>query len=507
MKRLQAIKLFFVRIGAFFVRGVRKRDCLSGKCGSLAVPILLFAVIHGFWYSRGIQFDISPLRDFFHFIDPPLYRTQLFESLFYLHCQPPLFNLFVGIVLQLFSDTAAPYAFQGLFLAMGLGIYLGLLAIQKRLGIRPGLALGVATVFLVFPSFVLYEHWLFYTFPLAFLLVLSAITLDRFLVKRTSLNAGLFFSVLALLCGIRSLFHLVYLLTAVAALGFALKNYRREIFRGALLPVVFVFLLYFKNYVLFDRFTTSTWFGLNLWKTTGFHLSQEQRQDLVAQGRLSSFALIHPFLPPDRYPSEFHKPKGYEEIPVLSDPVKSTGMPNFNHVAYIAICDSYLRDSLYVMVHYPEAYGLGLKRSWLIYFTSSADYVFVGPNRGKIERITDVLDTLFCGRVPGIRVDTGRDQYRPFYLFLLVGNPSIWLICLILSWRLKSGLPENGRLIVLYLCFTILFVALAGNSLNAGENNRFRFMTVPLMAILYGWLLEHLVQAVKVGGWFSRCSV
>ncbi len=506
MKQMRAIGSLFDRIGGFFIQGVRGQGCLFGKRSFFAVPILLFALVHGFWYSQGIRFDVAPLRDFFHFIDPLLYRTRLLESLFYLHCQPPLFNLFVGIVLQLFSDTAAPYVFQGLFLAMGLGIYLGLLAIQKRIGVRPGVALAVATVVLVFPSFVLYEHWLFYTFPLTFLLVLSAIALDRFLVKRTSLNAGLFFSVLALLCGIRSLFHLVYLLAAVTALGFALKNHRKEILRGAMLPVLFVFLLYFKNYVLFDHFTTSTWFGLNLWKTTGFQLSPDRRQDLVAQGHLSSCALIHPFRPLRRYPPEYHKPTGYEGIPVLSDPVKSTGMPNFNHVAYIAICDSYLRDSLFVLAHHPEVYGRGLKRSWSIYFTSSADYVFVGWNRKKIERITDILDTLFCGRAPGVRVDTGRGQQRPLYLFLLFGHPSIWLISLILSLRLKNEHSENTRLIVLYLCFTILFVALVGNGLNAGENNRFRFTTVPLMVILCGWLLERFVQAVKVGGWFSQGS-
>lgn len=39
---------------------------------------------------------------------------------------------------------------------------------------------------------------------------------------------------------------------------------------------------------------------------------------------------------------------------------------------------------------------------------------------------------------------------------------------------------------------TVGWVALVGNSLDVGENNRFRFATDPLSLSLFGLLVEHL---------------
>ena len=35
------------------------------------------------------------------YLDPLLLKSDLLKSLFYLHSQPPIFNLFLGIVLKL----------------------------------------------------------------------------------------------------------------------------------------------------------------------------------------------------------------------------------------------------------------------------------------------------------------------------------------------------------------------------------------------------------------------
>ncbi len=40
-------------------------------------------------------------------LDTDLLRNDLLTSLFYLHTQPPLFNLFAGMIIKVFSDYAA----------------------------------------------------------------------------------------------------------------------------------------------------------------------------------------------------------------------------------------------------------------------------------------------------------------------------------------------------------------------------------------------------------------
>src|SRR6266542_1493548 len=65
----------------------------------LAAIAVLFAASRLLCYAAGMRFDLDPLRHFWQFLDPLLLRTRLAERLFYLHSQPSLFNLFLGLVL------------------------------------------------------------------------------------------------------------------------------------------------------------------------------------------------------------------------------------------------------------------------------------------------------------------------------------------------------------------------------------------------------------------------
>jgi hypothetical protein len=66
-----------------------------------------------------------------------------------------------------------------------------------------------------------------------------------------------------------------------------------------------------------------------------------------------------------------------------------------------------------------------------------------------------------------------------------------------LQRRAAGGLGAGGRaldrpqrVVLGFLCFNIAYVALVGNLLELGENNRFRFETDPLSLCLLGLLLE-----------------
>ena len=135
-----------------------------------------FAAVHLFYYALGIRFDDTSLAWYWQYLDPQLLKDKLLESVFYMHSQPPLFNLFLGAVLKI-SGGDGRYIFQGVYLAAGLTLYLSLFWLQLKLGVSRSVAFAVSTAFLLSPSFVLYEHWLFYTFPVAALLTLSAFLL------------------------------------------------------------------------------------------------------------------------------------------------------------------------------------------------------------------------------------------------------------------------------------------------------------------------------------------
>jgi len=67
--------------------------------------LALFVVSRIVYYLLGVRFDARPILNFFQFIDPELLKHRLLESLYYLHVQPPGFNLYTGIVLKLFPDA------------------------------------------------------------------------------------------------------------------------------------------------------------------------------------------------------------------------------------------------------------------------------------------------------------------------------------------------------------------------------------------------------------------
>src|SRR5437868_15126712 len=71
------------------------------------------------YYLLGVRFDMTPLGKFDQILDPVLLRTNLLQSLWYLHSQPPAFNLGLGIVLKLFPGYEG-IAFHASWILMGL---------------------------------------------------------------------------------------------------------------------------------------------------------------------------------------------------------------------------------------------------------------------------------------------------------------------------------------------------------------------------------------------------
>ena len=477
----------------------------TSRRGMLVYLGALFAVIQGGYLLLGVRFDCTPLTYAYQIMDVELLRTRLLESSFYLHSQPPGFNLFLGAVLKLFPQ-AYTTAFWVIYLSCGLVLYGAVFLLQRQLGVSRPIAFVLSTLFIASPSFVLWEHHLFYTFPLMVLLTVSALLFHKSLDSDKVWWLLGFFFALVLLCVMRSLFQLMFYFGA-AALLVAFSRNRKRVAVVALVMLVPILSLYVKNWVVFDMFGTSSWMGEGAWMNIGRNISTEDRQKLVREGKLSELALIRWYSPVEDHPAGYTGVVKHADIPVLSETRKSTGGVNYNHEAYIRISDQRMRDFLAAGRYCPKAVMGGVAAGCFVSLTSTSDYgLFTEGDLDAVAPIRHFYDFALYGKIP---LDLSKVQGFPksnhpryVYMFLLVGLPLLLVFALrraIAGFRHNAGLPRIQRATILYLCLTILYVAVVANTLGGGENNRYRFKTDPMYLALLGMFLQF-----RLIPWFKR---
>lgn len=457
----------------------------------LLLLVGVFFAVHLLHLTAGVAFDASTLDWYWQYIDTELLKTRLLESLFYLHSQPPLYNLFLGLVLKIGGEFSTPL-FLCLHLLMGFVLYLILFKLLRLFTLSRALSFTLATLFLIQPAFILYEMMLFYTLPQTLALTLAALFLIRFWRRSDLLSSiGLFLCLLAL-CGTWGVYHLAYLLLITVCLIYLNRMQWRTILLGAALPLVILTAIYVKNSLLFGKFTASTWLGMNVWYLPAKNLSKETIEQMIQAGEVSELSRIGPFAPLSSYPAPWRETTGSKEIPILSEERRSNGNLSFHHLAYVNISDQFLRDTFAMIRAYPTSYLKGSLGAWFIYCRSASDFHGVEQNRVRISAFNALFDHIVFLKTPEI-LPLGGKRY-PVYLSLLIGLPLLMVYAVRLLFVQspdKRALSEDLRVALMFLCFHILFVAFAGNALQYGENNRFRFTTDPFFLVIVGLFLKN----------------
>jgi hypothetical protein len=450
-----------------------------------AVLFLAFFVSRAFYDRLGFTFQTDAINDYWQMIDPLLLKTDLWRSLFYLHSQPPMLNLFTGLVLQFFPSAYQSVFHVAYFLA-GLVLAWSVYRLGLAVELPASLSLTASILFTISPPVVLYEHWLFYTYPVAAALALSAFALYRFH-HTQKFGWGLsFFSLLAFIALSWSLFHLIWLLVIFAALFFINPN-RKIVFLAALIPLALVVGWYAKNYILFGEFTASTWAGMNLSHPTTMSLPEQERLRMVKTGELSPFAQYPSFSGPQVYlPLLPDTPT--TGLPILDAVKKSNGRSNFHNLVYVETGKYYRQDALRVILARPALYLRSIAQSFYIFFHSASDYDFLDYNRQRISAFETIWTRLFFGQWQ--MNETLEER---------LGNLSLrntgWLILLTFIaalygsirylWRQRKALDDSKNLLILFMGFNLLYLALAGNLFDLGENNRFRFVVDSFILLLF----------------------
>lgn len=470
-------------------------EALSG----LLVALSYAATRAIFVGALDVEFDATGLEYFWQFVDSEELRTNLIESVFYQHTQPPLYNLYLGAGLHT-DDPTAFFRWTGY--GFGLALHLAVFGSLRRLGARRWLAAAVSIAVALSPASILYETWLFYTYPVASLLAVAAYWLHRGISRGGGGSAWTAFVLLAAVVLTRSLFHLAWLAWA-AGLVLWLAPRRRAWVVPILVALCIAGSLYLKNYVVFDRFVASTWLGPSLSKMTTQEASDRMKQAWAARG-MGTPLLRHNvgFQALDYYPSEYRRwPGGLPRVAVLSETTRASGNPNMNHAAYLRIGDDLLADALLVMRESPKTYWESVGRAWMIYFLPTHDYSFLAHRRRALRPVERVYE--FAVGSPEFTWSWGEPlpslELRAC-LGWMVGLPLLLAGCVWAAIR-RRGAP---RVVLLFCVGTVIWVALVGNFLEVGENNRFRFLTAPLVAILCGFVLEHGLRWV-LRSWTTLC--
>lgn len=426
--------------------------------------------------AGGVRFDLSPLPHYWQVLDPQLLATDLFRSVWFLHSQPPLWNLFLGAVLHL-PERLVPAVFQGTFLALGLGLGVAFLALLARLRVARPWRFVVAAFVLVQPATILAESLLFYTLPVLAALVGSALFLHRFLEARRGRDAAIACCAAAVPVLTHSLFHLIWLslIVAVAALG--APGSRRTVVRAAVLPCLLATLWYARSQALFGTFSASSWLGMSLARTMTLPLEPAERQAYAARPREAILA-IPPFSPLSAYPEivAATPPRG---AAVLDRPQKSNGGNNYHHAAYLEISRRYLSAARAAIERRPGRYLHSVGLSTALFFRSAADSHWFGANAVTLTPVSRLWDRYLYGQLESFRGDV-KPATMAWGLVLLYG------IAVVRGARLAFKATTGGRLdaggwVLLYLFATVVYVTVAGNAFEIGENHRFRLYLEPFL--------------------------
>ena len=455
-----------------------------------ALVLFGYALSRFFYASLGLRLDDSSLAYFWQFQDPVQLRDHLFEALYYQHTQPPLYNLYLAIGLRAPSPEAF---FHTTAVGFGLLLHLGLFALMRRLGVRAWLAVLGALLFAWSPASILCELWVFYTYPVAALVVASAVLLHRAVSRERAAAIAFAFFVLAIVVLTRSLFHLVWLAgVALLVLAFVRKRWRAV---GAIaLPFLLATSLYAKNYFVFGRFEASTWLGFSVSRLITTRAPRPLLAEMARNHEISPLAFSLPWWPLERYPREFRElPPDMPRVPVLTESRRANGNPSFNHGAFVHIARTFLDDAKAVHARDPSIWQDSARRAWQIHFLPIHDYTFfhrarrdAGPPMRAVER--------FYERLAGsgfVDWDWGEEfppfEDRPGWSWALMTGLAI-LFALVYAWRRRGARARAATLV--FCAATIAFVAVVGNSLELGENQRFRFLSEPLTVALVFFALD-----------------
>lgn len=456
---------------------------------------LVFVVSRVIFYLAGVRFDMTPLNSI-QFIDPVLLKENLLQSLFYLHGQPPLFNLFVGCILKLFPENYT-VIFHGLFMLAGYFIMIGFYTLLRQFKVKEGLAAGLTCFFTLNPACILYENWLLYSYFILVVMCWSAVFLHRYLSHYAGRDILVFFVLTACLVLTYSTFHLVWFVFLLGVLLLFVKKKRKQIFMLAAVPLVLITALYLKNFLLFGSFTTSkAWMAFNLLEMSAKNIPPETIERLYREGKFKTY---DPF---------YNEKTG---IPLLDQIIKpSTGELNWHSKQALINSDIDIHNARFLIKTYPQSYKESVVRAYKMYFfPGPTDVTFL--NRAKIELYENIYNFMFWHlnavnnyslyseklllwyKFDSIKWD---DLSLNLYSVVVLFYVGLFLTGFMLIYlALRKGDKDDAFILtLLFMLMNIFYISVGNNFFAWIGSNRYRFVVEPFYLTILAVCLNRLLM-------------
>lgn len=433
--------------------------------------------------AAGVRFDAGAIHYASQVADPEVLSDHLVETLWYLHSQPPGFNLLIGAVLR-WSPFGAGDTLHVIFLGIGLALVLGLYDLARQLGAPRWWSVGIAVLVGCSPAAILYEHWLSYEVPVAALLVWLVAATARWVRTGSTWALGAVTGLAAAAVLTRSLMHPVWFLAVVAL---ALLARRPAAWRwgpvvALVLPMVLVGGALVKNQALFGSPTLSSWMGFNLNKVVVGTLPEDDLARLRADGVITTGQI--PSCEPSR-----------PDVAILAEEHKrdwrgEEGIENHNWECLLPWYDSLFDDAVGVVRAEPGHAAWAVGGSFEIWASPSTHYPSFVDNREQIAVAEAIHRHGVLLSVPwnppidlpnAWAVELSAPDER-FHISLTTVAATLLVLVAgavaLVQWRRRGLGPARAALVM--GAGTIAFATLATNLFEHGENNRIRYVVEPL---------------------------
>jgi hypothetical protein len=449
------------------------------------------------YYVLGVRFLATGELNYLpQVLAPELLKHHLFESIWYLHAQPPLFNLLIGAVLS-WSPFPAGLSFQVIFVATGLALAIGCYDLARQLVLGRRTAIVVTLIVVCGPSVVLWESVLNYDYIVATFLVWMVSASARYV---RSGGAGPLAVVVVLGAAtvlLRSFMHPLFVVGLVVVLLLLRRptRWNARVIAAIVIPIAVVGGTMAKNEVLFGTTSLSSFLGYNLHRVTVTSLSFEKQRDLRARLIIRA---------PDFAPPCNVK---HPNIPALADEFKVGVEPptvNSNWECLLYYEPLLVDDSKRVIRAEPGWVFQSFIGSAEIWAAPSTLYWETAPNARHISGFDRAYRYVVYTDVPWSppvdpRIPYVRKYFQPdghYHLSLTVVLTTMLVLCAgviaLLQWRRRR---TSARAALIVGAAIVGYATITNLVLGHDENNRLRFIVDPLVfvmafAIVAAWVRE-----------------
>jgi hypothetical protein len=454
-------------------------------------------------YLIGLRYPSDELAHSWQLLDLNILRYHLMRGVFYLHAQPPLFNVLSGIAEKVGGSQFGNIIF-GLQLCLGLGAAIAVYLLLTRLRVAPVFSLFVALILLLNPAAIMFEFDPLYTQLVYSLNCFIALAAVCYIQDRSRLTLWCLIGLMVSLTLIRSSYQPVWLALIFGVLFLGLPGRRRHIVMAGITGMLLTLIWPAKNWVVFHHFVSSTWAPFSMAKHWKYPADQKRIEPWVEQGRVPTFAPrpSESGSTEKKFPAwlEQQWPANHAGVPELDNVAKDDGWTNWNSLSLLRMHDAEAKDVDFLLRHDPKSYALNVARGLAIYFEPSTIYFkgVAGESLEQYEKMAtmDRVISHLCCNIFGLPPEA-YGPLQPQKLRLknfCIGALAVYGIALacLLSFMSSSFWTKGHerRLAAAVMLTTVVYSFLLTSLVEVGENMRFRFETHALVLMIAAIFLQ-----------------